>query len=72
MNSLSEHYGSPGRLAEYKHQFRRALCQPNDDPSIFAVELETLAWRAFSDVDSSIQLHMVRDRFINGQAECAL
>ena len=24
MNSLSEHYGSLGRLAEYKHQFRRA------------------------------------------------
>ena len=60
MKSLSEHYGSPGRLAEYKHQFRRAFRHPNDDPSVFAIELETLARRAFADIDSSIQLHMVR------------
>ena len=72
MNSLSEHYGSPGRLAEYKRQFRRAFRRPDDDPSIFAVELETLARRAFSDIDSSIQLQVVRDRFIDGQAKCAL
>ena len=72
MNSLSEHYGSSGRLAEYKHQFRRAFHHPEDDPSIFAIELEMLARRAFADIDSSIQLQMVRDRFIDGQAECAL
>ena len=72
MNSLSEHYGSPGRLAEYKRQIRRAFRRPDDDPSIFAIELETLARRAFADIDSSIQLQMVRDRFIDGQAECAL
>ena len=72
MNSLSEHFGSPGRLAEYKRQFRRAFLRPDDDPSIFAIELETLARRAFADIDSSIQLQMVRDRFIDGQTECAL
>ena len=72
MKSLSEHYGSPGRLTKYKCQFRRAFRRPDDDPSIFAIELETLARRAFSDIDSSIQLQMVRDRFIDGQAECAL
>ena len=72
MNPLSEHYGSPGRLAEYKRHFRWVFSQPDDDPSIFAVELETLARRAFSDIDSSIQLQMVRDRFIDGQAQCAL
>ena len=49
MNSLSEHYGSPGRLAEYKRQFRRAFRHPDDDPSVFAIELETLARRAFAD-----------------------
>ena len=43
-----------------------------DDPSIFAIELETLARRVFIYIDTSIQLQMVRDRFINGQAECAL
>ena len=39
---------------------------------MFATELETLARMAFIDIDSSIQMQMVRDRFINGQAECAL
>ena len=70
MNSLLEHYGH--RLAEYKSQFRRAFRRPDDDPSIFAVELETLARRAFSDIDSSIQLQIVRDRYIDGEAECEL
>ena len=72
MKSLSEHYGSPGRLAEYKRQFRRAFRCPNDDPSIFAIDPEMLAQRVFADIDSSIQLQMVQDRFIDGQAECAL
>ena len=72
MRSLSEHYGSPGRLADYKHQFRRAFRRPGDDPSVFTIELETLARRAFVDVNTSIQLQLVRDRFITGQAECAL
>ena len=46
--------------------------RPRDDPSIFAIELETLARRAFIDIDISIQLQMVRDRFIDEQVECAL
>ena len=46
--------------------------RPEDDPSVFAKELETLARREFIDIDYSIQIQMVRDRFIDGQAECAL
>ena len=72
VNSLSDHYNYPGRLAEYKRQFQRAFWHPGDDPLIFAIELETLARRAFVDIDPLIQLQMVRDRFIDGQAECAL
>ena len=72
VKTLSEHYSSPGRLAEYKRQFQRAFRRPGDDPSSFAIELETLARRAFVDIDPMIQLQMVRDRFIDGQAECAL
>ena len=72
VRTLSEHYGSPGRLAEYKRQFMRAFHRPDDDPSLFAIELETLARRAFADVNTSIQLQLVRDRFIAGQAECTL
>ena len=72
INSLSDHYNSPGRRAEYQRQFQRVVRRPEDDPSVFAIELETLARRAFGDIDSSIQIQMVRDRFIDGQAECAL
>ena len=72
IRSLSDHYNSPGRLAEYKCQFQRVVRRPRDDPSIFAIELETLARRAFFDIDITIQLQMVRDRFIDGQVECAL
>ena len=72
INSLSDHYNSPGCLAEYKRQFQRVARQPGDDPSIFAIELETLARRAFMDVDRKIQLQMVRDCFIDGQADRAL
>ena len=72
LKSLSDHYNSPRHLAEYKRQFQRVVRQPRDDPSIFAIELEMLARRAFIDIDISIQLQMVCDRFIDGQVECAL
>ena len=72
INSLSDHNNSPGRRAEYKSQFQWVVRRPEDDLSVFAIELETLARRAFTDFDSSIQRQMVRDRFIDGQAECAL
>ena len=63
---LSEHYGSPGRLAEYRRQFERAFRSPGDDPSVFAIELETLARRSFADVNASVRLQLVRDRFVAG------
>ena len=34
IRSLSDHYNSPGRLAEYKRQFQRVARRPGDDPSI--------------------------------------
>ena len=71
IKSLSDHYNSPGRLADYKRQFQRVVLRRGDDPSIFAIELETLARRAFIDIDISIHLQMVRNRFIDGQVECA-
>ena len=72
INSLSDHYNSPGRRAEYKRQFQRVVRRSEDDPSVFAIELETLARRAFMDVDLNTQLQMVRDRFIDGQADRSL
>ena len=72
INSLSDHYNSPGRQAGYKCQFQRVVRRPEDDPSVFSIELEKLARRTFIDIDSFIQMQMVRDRFIDEQAECAL
>ena len=72
VGALSEHYGSPGRLAECKRQFERASRRPGDDPSVFAIELETLARRAFVDVNASVQLQLVCDRLVAGQVECTL
>ena len=37
VGALSEHYCSPGRLAEYRRQFERASRSPGDDPSVFAI-----------------------------------
>ena len=45
---------------------------PWEDPSVLAVELETLAMRAFADLNSSACLQLVRDQFIAGQMECSL
>ena len=45
---------------------------PGDDPAAFAIELETLAQKAFVDVDASVRLQLVRDRFIIGQEHHAL
>ena len=72
IKSLSDHYISPGRLAEYKRQFQRAFRHPAMIRRFLLFELEMLARRAFIDIDISIQLQMVRDRFIDGQVECAL
>ena len=67
LKTLSAHYASPDRLAKYKRQFERMTRPPGDDPAAFAIELETLARKAFVDVDAS-----VRDRFILGQENRAL
>ena len=62
---LSEHYGSPGRLAEYRRQFERTSRSPGDDPSVFAIELKTLARRALADVNASVRLQLVRDSLLD-------
>ena len=72
LDVLTEHYSSPGRLADYRRRFERVSQVPGSDPSVFAVELETLAMRAFGDLSLSARLQLVRDRFIAGQRECSL
>ena len=55
-----------------KRPFERASRSPSDDPLVFAIELETLASRAFADVNASVRLQLVRDRFIAGRAEYSI
>ena len=49
VGALTEHYGSPGRLADYLCQFERTTRREGEDPSKFAIALETLAVKAFGD-----------------------
>ena len=72
LKTLSAHYASPGRLAKYKRQFERMTRPPGDDPAAFAIELETLARKTFVDVDATVRLQLVCDRFITGQEHRAL
>ena len=57
---------------DYRRQFERVSRRPGDDPSVFAIELETLAMRALADLKVSARLQLVRDRFNAGQMECSL
>ena len=72
LDTLTEHYSSPGRLADYRRRFEKISRRPGEDPAVFAVKLETLAMRAFGDLSSPARLQLVRDRFIDGQMECSL
>ena len=42
-DALSSHYGSPGRLANYSREFDKTVRKRGEDPSNFAITLETLA-----------------------------
>ena len=43
VDALSAHYGSPGRLTDYRRQFENTIRSAVEDPSVFAIALETLA-----------------------------
>ena len=72
MDALSAHYGSPGRLADYRRQFEKTTRSAGDDPSIFATALETLVVKAFGDMGQTAHLRLIRDRFIAGHSSCEL
>ena len=64
VGALTAHYGSPGRLSDYRRQFERMIRTAVEDPSIFATALETLAIKAFGDMDQTARLRIIRDRFV--------
>ena len=61
VDALTAHYGSLGRLADYRRQFERTV---GEDPAIFATALETLGVKAFGDMGQMARLRLIRDRFI--------
>ena len=72
VDALTAHYGSPGRLADYRRQFERTTRKVGEDPAIFATALETLAVKAFGDMGQTARLWLIRDRFIAGHDNCDL
>ena len=72
VGALSAHYGSPGRLADYRRQFEKTTRTAGEDPSIFATALETLAVKAFGDMGQIARLRLIRDRFIASHSSCEL
>ena len=59
VDALSAHYGSPGRLADNRRQFEKTTRSAEDDPSIFAIALETLAVKAFGDMGQTARLRLL-------------
>ena len=72
VDALTAHYGSPGRLADYRRQFERTTRKVGEDPVIFGTTLETLAVKAFGDMGQTGRLRLIRDRFIAGHDNCDL
>ena len=56
VDELTAHYGSPGRLADYRRQFERTTRTVREDLAIFATALETLAVKAFGGMGQTAQL----------------
>ena len=71
-DALSSHYGSPGRLANYRREFDKTVQKQGEDPSNFAITLETLAVKAFGNMGQTARLRLIRDRFIAGHESCDL
>ena len=71
-DALSSHYGSPGRLANYRREFDKTVRKKGEDPSNFAITLETLAVKAFGNMGQIARLRLIRDRFIAGHENCDL
>ena len=72
MDALTAHYGSLGRLADYRRQFERTTRTVGEDLAIFATALETLGAKAFGDMGETARLRMIRDQFIASHRNCDL
>ena len=62
VGALADHNGSPGRLADYQRRFEKTVQQDGEDPSKLAVALETLAVKAFGDMDPNTRTRLICDQ----------
>ena len=56
----------------YRRQFEKTVQQDGEDPSKFAVALETLAVKAFGDIGPKARNRIIRDQFIAGHPNSVL
>ena len=54
------------------NKFYKTVRKPGEDPSNFAITLETLAVKAFGDMGQTARLRLICDRFIAGHGGCDL
>ena len=59
-------------MANYRREFDRTVRKKGEDPSNFAITLETLAVKAFGNMGQTARLRLIRDRFIAGHENCDL
>ena len=72
VQGLEAYYLSPSRLAGMRRQFAGAFRHPGLDPATFATDLGMLAIQGFGDMKEQARDTMIRDKFIDGQEQCAL
>ena len=76
VDALTAHYGSSGRLADYRRQFERTTRTIGEETGnfCFRTALETLAVKAFGDMGQTARLRLIRDRFVhsNFHSNCDL
>ena len=59
-------------MAHYRRQFEKTTRSAGEDPSIFAIALETLAVKAIGDMGQTARLRLICDHFIAGHSSCEL
>ena len=53
-------------------EFEKTTRSAGEDPSIFAIALETLAVKAFGDMGQTARLRLIHDRCMAGHSICEL
>ena len=71
VDALSAHYGSPGRLADYRWQFEKTTRSVGED-IFYCHSSGDIAVKAFGDMGQTACLRLIRDRFIAGHSSFEL